>query len=78
MRQIFILFVCGHVILDVPYPIPVSLQQEQHSAVRFCYLLNKTPTQTYSMIREAYGDESLSRETIFRWHHSFANGHVDE
>ncbi len=29
------------------------------------------------MIREAYGDEFLSRATIFRWHHSFANGRVD-
>ncbi len=77
-HQIFILFVCGHVMSDVPCPIAVSLQQEQHSVVRFCCLLNKTPTQMYSMIYEAYGDESLSRAmtVCFRWGGSYGLHHI--
>jgi [histone H3]-lysine36 N-dimethyltransferase SETMAR len=47
---------------------------EQRHAIKFCVKLKKTATQTYEMIKEAYGDAAASRSTVFEWHKLFREG----
>jgi hypothetical protein len=40
---------------------------EQWVNIQFCVQLDKTPTETYEMLQTAYGDEALSRSSVFEW-----------
>ncbi len=37
-------------------------------------LFKKTPTQTYAAMKEVYGEQTLTRSTIFHWHQQFTQG----
>jgi transposase len=39
---------------------------EQRVNIKFCVKLGKTPTETY-MLETVYGDEALSRSSVFEW-----------
>jgi hypothetical protein len=43
---------------------------EQRAAINFCVKLKKTATETFEMLRSAYG-EGLSRTNVFEWHKRF-------
>ena len=43
----------------------------QRYAIKFCVKLNKSATETFSSLTEAYGDATLSRTMVFRWHKAF-------
>ena len=47
---------------------------EQSCAIKFCVKLGGSTTVTYEKLRRAYGEHSLSREQVFRWHKSFLEG----
>ena len=47
---------------------------EQRYAIKFCFRLGKTASETFVMIREAYKEDALSRAQVFRWFHEFKNG----
>ena len=47
---------------------------EQRSVIRFCAITNKSPTETVSLLNEAYGANALSRSSIFKWHAAFLGG----
>ena len=38
--------------------------------------LGKTVTETLQLLRDAYGDEALSRARVFGWHRQFILGRV--
>jgi hypothetical protein len=38
---------------------------EQREANRFCVKLQKTATETFEMLKSVYGEESLSRTSVF-------------
>jgi hypothetical protein len=38
--------------------------------------LSKTTTKTLKMLREAFGEHSLSRTAVFEWHSPFKAGQV--
>ena len=44
---------------------------EQRYAIKFCMKLNKSSTETFSSLTEAYGDATLSRTMVFKWHKAF-------
>ena len=44
---------------------------EQSCAIKFCLKLGEFATVTYEKLRRAYGELSLSRAQVFRWHKSF-------
>jgi len=44
---------------------------EQGCAIKFCVKLGKSATVTYEKLQRAYGEHSLSRAQVFRWHKSF-------
>ena len=41
---------------------------EQRCAMKFCVKLGKSATVTYEKLQRAYGEHSLSRAQVFRWH----------
>ena len=47
---------------------------EQHCAIKFCVKLGESTTVTYEKLQRAYGEHSLSKAQVFRWHRSFLEG----
>jgi len=47
---------------------------EQSCATKFCVKLGESANVTYEKLQRAYGEHSLSREQVFRWHKSFLEG----
>ena len=47
---------------------------EQRCVIRFCVKLGESATATYEELQRAYGEHSLSRAQVFRWHKSFLEG----
>jgi hypothetical protein len=44
---------------------------EQCVCNKFCMKLGKSTTETLEMLREAYGEHSLSWTAVFEWHSRF-------
>jgi len=47
---------------------------EQRYAIKFCVKRNKSATETFDSLIEAYGDATLSRTMVFKWHKAFKEG----
>ena len=47
---------------------------EQCCAIKFCVKLGQSATVTYEKLQRAYGEHSLSRAQVFRWHKFFLEG----
>ena len=47
---------------------------EQRYAIKFCVKLNKSATETFASLIQAYGDATLSRTMVFMWHKAFKEG----
>jgi hypothetical protein len=47
---------------------------EDRAAIKFCVKLKKTATKTFEMLKSAYGEEYLSRTSVFEWHKRFKEG----
>jgi len=47
---------------------------EQRYAIKFCVKLNKSATETFVSLIEAYVDATVSGAMIFKWHKDFKEG----
>jgi len=47
---------------------------EQQYAIKFCVKLNKSATETFASLTEAYGDAKLSINMVFKWYKAFKEG----
>src|SRR5215469_16554463 len=47
---------------------------KQRYAIKFCVKLNKSATETFASLTEAYGDGTLSTTLVFKWHKAFKEG----
>jgi len=47
---------------------------KQRYAIKFCVKLNKSATDTFASLTEAYRDATLSRTMVFKWHKAFKEG----
>jgi len=50
---------------------------EQRYGIKFCVKLNKSATQTFDSLTEDYGDATLSRTMVFKWHRAFKEGRAN-
>jgi len=44
---------------------------EQRYAIKFCVKLNKSATETFAFLTEAYGDAPLSSTVVLKWQKAF-------
>ena len=44
---------------------------KQRYAIKFCVKLNTSAIETFASLTEAYGDATLSRTMVFKWHKDF-------
>jgi hypothetical protein len=49
---------------------------ELHVCIKFCVKIGKTATETTEMLRETFGEHSLSQTAVFEWHSCFKAGQV--
>jgi transposase len=47
---------------------------EQTAVFKLCVKLKTTATETFEMLKSAYGGECLSRTGVFEWHRRFKEG----
>ena len=47
---------------------------EERCANKFCVKLGESATVTYEKLQRAYGEHSLYKGQVFRWHKSFLEG----
>ena len=47
---------------------------EERYAIKFCFKLEKTATETYGMLQTAYGPSCMNRSSVFQWHKRFKEG----
>jgi hypothetical protein len=47
---------------------------EQRVNINFGFKQGKTPTETYEMVQTVYGNEALSRSSVFEWFTRFKTG----
>ena len=50
---------------------------EQRINIKFCVKLGKTVTESLKMLRDVYGDSSMSRTRVFEWHKRYVEGRED-
>jgi hypothetical protein len=50
---------------------------EQRTNIKFLAKLNKTAAETYQLLCEVYGEDTLSRSRVFEWHRRFLGGRED-
>ena len=44
---------------------------KQRYAVKFCFKLGKSALESFELIKQAYGDDALSRPRVFEWYKMF-------
>ena len=44
---------------------------EEQYAIKFCFKLEKTATETYGMLQTAFGTSCMNRASVFEWHKRF-------
>ena len=47
---------------------------KQRYTIKYCVKPNKSATETFASLTEAYGDATLSRTMVFKWHKAFKEG----
>ncbi|PNF41490.1 hypothetical protein B7P43_G13226 [Cryptotermes secundus] len=50
--------------------------REQRAAVKFCFLLGKSGTETLEMLKTAYKDDAMGKTQVFEWFSRFKNGEM--
>lgn len=50
---------------------------EQRMSIKYCVKLNKSASETHYLLKEAYGNEVMSRARVFDWHKRFKEGRED-
>ena len=47
---------------------------EERYAIKFCFNLEKTATETYGMLQTAFRPSCMNRTSVFEWHKRFKEG----
>jgi len=50
---------------------------EQRVCIKFCVRLGKTGSETFEMLKQAFGDLCMSRSRTFEWFGRFKNGRTE-
>jgi len=47
---------------------------EQRACIKFCFKLGKTATESYEMLKTAFGEQAMGRSQTFQWFSRFKAG----
>jgi hypothetical protein len=47
---------------------------EQRVAIKFCFKVDLSATETLVLVQKAYGNEAVNRSNVFRWYSRFRDG----
>jgi hypothetical protein len=47
---------------------------EQSVAIKFCFKVGLSATETLVLVQKAYGNEALNQSNVFRWYSRFRDG----
>ena len=47
---------------------------EERYAIKFCFKLGKSATETCGMLQTAFGASCMNRTSVFEWHKRFKEG----
>ena len=47
---------------------------EERYAIKLCFKRGKSATETYEMLRTAFGASCTNRASVFEWHKRFSDG----
>ena len=47
---------------------------EERYAIKFCFKLEKNPTETYGMLQTAFQPSCMNQASVFQWHKRFNGG----
>ncbi|GBM87494.1 hypothetical protein AVEN_97363-1 [Araneus ventricosus] len=47
---------------------------EQHANIKFCVLLQKSPSETLEMLKKAYGNDGMKKMAVYKWRKRFCEG----
>ncbi|GBM50580.1 hypothetical protein AVEN_266795-1 [Araneus ventricosus] len=50
---------------------------EQPSNIKFCVLLEKSPSETLEMLNKAYGNDAMKKMAVYEWHMRFREGRTN-
>lgn len=50
---------------------------EQRANIKFCFKIGKSFTETHQLMKQVYGDDCLSRTSVFEWYKRFKDGRED-
>ena len=51
-----------------------AIRREQRANLKFITKLGKTPSESFAMLQQVYGEETMSRTCAFQWHKRFKEG----
>ena len=51
---------------------------EQRMCIKFCVRLGKTGSETFEMLKQAFGDSCMSCSRTFEWFGRFKNGRTSD
>ena len=40
---------------------------EQRICIKFCFKIEKTPTEKYQLLQQPYGEDAMGRTQVFDW-----------
>jgi len=52
----------------------MCVSTEQRICIKFCFKIGKTATETYQLLRQAYGEDAMGRTQVFDWFRRFKEG----
>ncbi|GBL86737.1 Putative uncharacterized protein FLJ37770 [Araneus ventricosus] len=50
---------------------------EQPANIKFCILLEKSPSETLEMLKKAYGSDAIKKTAVYEWHKRFLEGRTN-
>ena len=53
------------------------MSREKRANLKFLAKLGKTSSESFAMLPQVYGEETMSRTRAFEWHKSFKEGRED-
>ena len=51
-------------------------KEEQRVCIKFCFKIGKTATETFELLKMAYGNDVMGRTQVYEWFGRFSQGRV--